>query len=267
MEYVYSCAIPAIKMSVIMFYRRIFSVRNFNYVLYICTFLVLGWFVAVMVVPVVQCQPIPYLWEQFEDPNAQGKCIDVEGFFMGNGIAEAITDFIILGAPFYHVWNLWMPTAQKLAVMGIFALGAFTCVAGVLRCHAVTIMTENEDIPWNFGRGFIWSSIEPSLGIVAACLPTLLPLVRHIFPSGFSSSQKASKYKNSDLAHSSKSRDFYRLEDRRNLGRGNDEIALTNDIRKATGDSAHSTTDLDPEDDPNYSITVRREIVWTSKQA
>ena len=124
MEFVYSCAIPAVKMSVIMFYRRIFSVRNFNYVLYFCTFLVLGWFAAVMVVHVVQCRPLRHLWEQFEHPDAEGECIDVEAFFMGNGIAEAITDFIILGAPFYHVWKLWMPTAQKLEVMGIFALGA-----------------------------------------------------------------------------------------------------------------------------------------------
>jgi hypothetical protein len=124
MEFVYSCAIPAIKMSVILFYRRIFSVRNFNYALYFCTFLVLGWFAAVMVVAVVQCRPLSFLWEQFEDPNAKGSCIDVETFFLGNGIAEAITDFIVLGAPFYHVSKLWMPTAQKLAVMGIFALGA-----------------------------------------------------------------------------------------------------------------------------------------------
>lgn len=42
---------------------------------------------------------------------------------MGNGIAEAITDFIILCAPFYHVWKLHMPTPQKLAVVGIFSLG------------------------------------------------------------------------------------------------------------------------------------------------
>lgn len=139
-----------------------------------------------------------------------------------------------------------------------------TCVAGILRCYAVVIMTENEDITWNFGRGFIWSSIEPSLGIVCACLPTLRPLVRYVFPSGFGSSQKASKYKNSDLVHTSKSRDFYRLEGCRNPEPGNDEIALTNDIRKGVADSNHS---VDPEDDPNYSITVQREILWTSKQA
>ena len=124
MEFIYSCAIPLIKMSVIMFYHRIFAVSSFKYVLWVCSFLVMGWFVGVMVVNFVQCQPLDYLWKQFEDPHMEGECIDIEAYFMGNGIAEAITDFIILGAPMYQVWKLHMPTPQKLALGGIFGLGA-----------------------------------------------------------------------------------------------------------------------------------------------
>lgn len=65
-----------------------------------------------------------YFWKQYEDPTAKGKCINVEAYFMGNGIAEAVTDWIILAVPFHEVWKLNMPMAQKLAVMGIFGLGA-----------------------------------------------------------------------------------------------------------------------------------------------
>lgn len=124
MEFVYSCTIPAIKMSVIMFYHRLFPVPRFTYLLYFCTFLALGWFVGVMVFNLIQCHPYSYFWEQYGDTGAQGSCLDVEAYFMGNGIAEAITDFIILCAPFHEVWKLHMPTPQKLAVIGIFGLGA-----------------------------------------------------------------------------------------------------------------------------------------------
>lgn len=61
-------------------------------------------------------------------------------------------------------------------------------------------MQSSYDIPWNFGRGFIWSSIEPSFGIISACLPTLRPLIRYIFPDGFGRSKG--------------SNDFYRLQER-----------------------------------------------------
>lgn len=89
--------------------------------------------------------------------------------------------------------------------------------------------------------------------------------MRFLFPS-FGTSRGGQYKEYSDAAHNSKSRDFYRLQDRggSNFPRGTDEIALTNDIRKGAGDSAH---ELDPEDDPNYGITVQRDILWTSQQA
>ncbi|KAJ5083954.1 hypothetical protein NUU61_008533 [Penicillium alfredii] len=247
MEFVYSCTIPAIKMSVIMFYHRIFPIQRFTYVLYFCSFLALGWFFGVMVVNLVQCHPISYFWKKYEDPTAKGTCIDVEAYFMGNGIAEAVTDWIILAVPFHRVWKLNMPTPQKLAVLGIFGLGAFACIAGALRCYAVEIMTESLDIPWNFGRGFIWSSIEPSLGIISACLPTLRPLFRYLYPTGFASSQKPS--------------DFYRLQDRENFRSGNDGVAPNNAVRKGSEDSEAR---LQPKND---AIMVRQDSIWSSKQS
>lgn len=130
----------------------------------------------------------------------------------------------------------------------LFSLSA--SVAGALRCHAVEIMTENEDITWNFGRGFIWSSIEPSLGIVSACLPTLRPLIRHFFPNGFGITSK-------------KSSDVYRLQNQANFTPGTGEGSLANNIRCGSQDSqAH----LEPGDDSNPSIMIRHEISWSSKQ-
>lgn len=111
-------------------------------------------------------------------------------------------------------------------------------------------MNETEDIPWNFGRGFIWSSIEPSLGIVSACLPTLRPLVRYLFPSGFGSSKKTS--------------DFYRLQEGGTFVSGTGNVALTNDIRRGDRDSS---LDLGLHDDPDQAITVQREFMWSSKSA
>lgn len=103
------------------------------------------------------------------------------------------------------------------------------------------------DISWNFGRGFIWSSIEPSLGIISACLPTLRPLIRSVFPSGFGSDR------------SQKPKDFYRLQDRSNFAPG-DGMAPTHDIRRGSQDS---TAPLESKDGMN--IMVRREIEWSSK--
>lgn len=122
-EFIYTNAIPSVKMSVILTYHRIFSVHRFNYMLYFCTFLVMGWWLGVLITTSVQCRPYSHLWEQLVDPTAKGMCIDTYAFFLGNGIAEAATDFIILAVPIPLVWKLRMPMAQKIAVIGIFLLG------------------------------------------------------------------------------------------------------------------------------------------------
>lgn len=124
-----------------------------------------------------------------------------------------------------------------------------TCVAGALRCYAVYLMNENEDITWNFGRGFIWSSIEPSCGIISACLPTLRPLLRHFFPTAFGNSSHQ------------KSSEFHPLSDRTNFGPG-EGLAPQNDIR---GGSSDSSAPLGSKQDPHHAIMVRQEFMFSTK--
>lgn len=52
------------------------------------------------------------------------------------------------------------------------------CVASAVRIYVLYQFTQARDITWMMGPLFIWSSIEPSVAIVCACLPHLGPLVR-----------------------------------------------------------------------------------------
>ena len=42
---------------------------------------------------------------------------------------------LILLMPIYIVWNLQMPIQRRLAVIGIFGLGALVTIAGIVRLH------------------------------------------------------------------------------------------------------------------------------------
>ena len=96
-----------------------------------------------------------------------------------------------------------MRTRHKVAVIGIFFLGCFTTVTGIIRLHFLSYayaslkeplfndvdctsfqkslhsrhfyspLTLNKD---NYAPAFYWSIIETNTGIVSACLPTLRPL-------------------------------------------------------------------------------------------
>lgn len=61
------------------------------------------------------------------------------------------------------------------------------CVASIVRIHFMTFLKNSPDVTWIMGDVFIWSSVEPCIGIVCACLPTLQPLFRRAFKSLLSS--------------------------------------------------------------------------------
>lgn len=62
---------------------------------------------------------------------------------------------------------------------------ASVCFASMYRIITITRLVESRDISWAKSDVFIWSSVEPSVGIISGCLPTLRPLMLHIMQSWF----------------------------------------------------------------------------------
>lgn len=54
------------------------------------------------------------------------------------------------------------------------------CVASGIRIHYITFLHNNIDITWALGSVSVWSTIEPCIGIICACLPVLQPFVRSL---------------------------------------------------------------------------------------
>lgn len=56
---IYACAVTFTKLSIVLFYRRIFGMK---WTLWLCAFLALSYLVTVVVTILVACRPIPYFW-------------------------------------------------------------------------------------------------------------------------------------------------------------------------------------------------------------
>lgn len=59
------------------------------------------------------------------------------------------------------------------------------CFASMYRIITITRLVTTTDISWAKSDVFIWSSVEPSIGIISGCLPTLRPLLLHVMASWF----------------------------------------------------------------------------------
>ncbi|KAK3299616.1 uncharacterized protein B0H64DRAFT_102723 [Chaetomium fimeti] len=172
---VYITCISATKVSIMLFYRRMFGkgiIWNIVFGLTVCHWL------EVTITWLSGCRPVDYYWKQYTDPTAVGTCIDASLFYFINGIIGLFIDVSILLVPIPTIVKLKMPPTKKLFVGGILLLGGFVCIASAVRIVMMDQLVKSPDFTWAMSKVFIWSCCEPFIGIVCACLPTYAPLVR-----------------------------------------------------------------------------------------
>jgi len=86
-----------------------------------------------------------------------------------------------------------MPLSQKIAVSGIFTICGFILIITAL--HVVTIIQvlHTLDVTYFIVPLGLWGVIECNVGILLACLPSMLPLLRLAMNQRYRSSSARSK--------------------------------------------------------------------------
>ncbi|KAJ4990886.1 hypothetical protein SVAN01_03675 [Stagonosporopsis vannaccii] len=194
--YIYAWSVCIIKFSILAFYRRIFGMTWLGW---FCVALTAGYLITNHVVLPLYTRPLDYYWNQWY--GAEGVVLINEAkFYLGVGIINLVGDICILAVPISRVVRMRLARSQKIAISLIFLLGSFVCFASMYRIITIARLVQSTDISWAKSDVFIWSSVEPSIGIISGCLPTLRPLMLHIMQSWFkfvpserSSSGKASR--------------------------------------------------------------------------
>ncbi|KAI0481248.1 hypothetical protein GGR56DRAFT_688849 [Xylariaceae sp. FL0804] len=139
--------------------------------------IVVSWTLAQIFVMIFTCSPVAGYWDISLNPT----CLPEVKIQTVNAIGNMITDVIVLLLPMPVVWKLSLKKAQKLALMGIFGLGFFTCVISMLR---LVFMREiGVDISYDAVAITSWSQAELTTAIICSAMPALRPLMSRIFPS------------------------------------------------------------------------------------
>ncbi|KAK7947886.1 uncharacterized protein PG986_008772 [Apiospora aurea] len=108
----------------------------------------------------------------------EGILAALNAFFNGNSIPNIITDACMVTLPLPYIWKLQLQRAQKIALGGVFAVGAFVTVVSIIRLRLIVhVDLESPDVTFNFVTTVIWTIIETNIAIVCACLPSLKPLL------------------------------------------------------------------------------------------
>lgn len=117
---VYVAAMGIIKISILLLYLRLFlSQEKLRYCIYAALFIIAGFLISTEVSLIFLCLPPVEVV-----PRVQARaCISLGKHALTQVIFNFLSDIIIIALPVPAVWALHLPRRQRLAVIGIFAVG------------------------------------------------------------------------------------------------------------------------------------------------
>jgi hypothetical protein len=117
MQIAYIPAPPAIKLSLLCLYRRIFKYTQsrFLWLIYAMMAIITTWCTANLFLVIFFCVPISALW------TGKGKCLDLDPY--SYAVINIVTTLVVWAMPIPKVWRLNLPRGQKVAVSLVFMLG------------------------------------------------------------------------------------------------------------------------------------------------
>ncbi|CAG9945742.1 unnamed protein product [Clonostachys rosea f. rosea IK726] len=124
------------------------------------------------------CRPMAKYW----DPSIEGSCYSVSLFVkfgLINTAFNIFTDVAFATLPIPIVWLLKMPLKTRLYLVGVLSLGYVAVIMGILKAVAQIDYNPLGDGTFTYDVQF-WGLLQLNLGIIAACGPSLKPLVRNI---------------------------------------------------------------------------------------
>ncbi|KAL8393830.1 hypothetical protein RB595_003548 [Gaeumannomyces hyphopodioides] len=137
--------------------------------------------VVFLVLCVVQCFPLSYTWMRW-DGGSDGYCIlDPGRLGRINAVFGIVMDAWMLFLPLSQIPKMNMSIGRKVGVAFMFCLGTLATVVSILRLFALSRSEATTNPSRDILGLVLLSSIEMSVGIICACLPSLRILLLCVF--------------------------------------------------------------------------------------
>ncbi|KAK4221867.1 hypothetical protein QBC38DRAFT_376328 [Podospora fimiseda] len=160
------------RMSILSLYRRVFATPKFKRACLILMGVNLAFFIGAEVGNFCICIPIDIFWHRLK---TGGRCLNFNLFSFIIGLVELVLDTAILVLPIRAIVALQMPTKTKALISGIFLVGGFAIITGILKVY---YQYRPNGFYVNFNKSELWYHIHGLTVILCACLPVYGPLRR-----------------------------------------------------------------------------------------
>ncbi|KAK4893202.1 hypothetical protein LTR27_008323 [Elasticomyces elasticus] len=118
-------------------------------------------------------------------PDVPGTCINLVQFYYGLQIPNIITDVWIVVSPIRELMRMELTRKIKTGATAMFLLGSVTVAFDIVRLVVLLDLGhKGPDVTYHLTDAAIWTTIEPTVAIVAICIPSVRNLTRSREPQG-----------------------------------------------------------------------------------
>ncbi|RFU32999.1 hypothetical protein B7463_g3331, partial [Scytalidium lignicola] len=188
-ELIYLGSLPIIKISILLFYLRIFPRQGFKYCVYALIAANIGYLISFEVISIWQCRPLDAAWKRW-DGTYPSKCNNINLQSWLSATFNIILDLFMFILPLPELYKLSMSPKKKFHIMLMFSVGLFVTIVSCLRLKFLVQFGNTTNLTQDYTNIGVWSTIEVPMGIICACMPAIRSLFRNIFPTVFSSTTK-----------------------------------------------------------------------------
>ncbi|KAK6949808.1 hypothetical protein Daesc_008129 [Daldinia eschscholtzii] len=116
--------------------------------------------------------PFAYNWDRTIEG---GVCGNPTVSWAATGVLNMISDLIILIMPMPYLLRLELAWEKRLRLAAIFSILVLPCIVSIVRITEMVKM-DFSDLTFSSPHTLLLSSLEPCLGVMAACAMTMRPL-------------------------------------------------------------------------------------------
>ncbi|KXJ87478.1 hypothetical protein Micbo1qcDRAFT_124531, partial [Microdochium bolleyi] len=173
----YYATIALLKISILLFYLRIFPNPNFRRIVWSTIVFAACYGLTFILAQSFQCWPVSYNWTQWNDRGVfdgqgpGGRCINTIIIARANAVISIALDVWMLLLPLLKVRGLNISAKKKFAVGAMFAVGTFVTVVSVIRFVSLIQYENSNNITFDYTALLVWSTVEIATGAICACMP------------------------------------------------------------------------------------------------
>ncbi|KAH8651299.1 hypothetical protein BX600DRAFT_473351 [Xylariales sp. PMI_506] len=183
-----------LKLSILFFYLRIFPGKLIQRLLWGTVIFDILFGIAFMFAVSFQCLPVSYNWTNWMGEGG-GTCVNINAITWADAGVSILLGVWMLAIPLSQLPKLKLHWRKKIGVACMFFVGTFVTVVSIIRLTSLVEFRSSANLTWDYWSVALWSSVEITIGMICACMPSLRVMLMRVMPGILGSTRdQSNKY-------------------------------------------------------------------------